>query len=112
MLVEGSSHGAMNGTTEVTVVPAPRDSVRRVVRLVNVFNDDTAAVTLKLYLKDGATLRQITELPAIPAKERKEYPENGGVYVLDTTSKSLVAKLAGGVVANQPVFTAHYGDSS
>ncbi len=111
MFTEGNAHALMNGTTEVTVVPAPRDSVRRVVRLVNVFNDDTAAVTFKLYLKDGATLRQLRE-ESIASKASREYPESGGVFVLDATTKSLVAKLGAGPAANQPVVVASWGDSS
>ena len=111
MFTEGSGDALMNGTTEVTVVPAPRDSMRRIVRLVNFFNDDTGGVTVQLYLKNGATLRQLREA-ALGSKATAEYPSNGGVYVLDSTTKSLVAKLTGAPAANQPIVTAHWGDSS
>ena len=110
MFTEGNAHGTMNGTTEVTLVSAPRDSVRRVVKLVNLFNDDTATATVHLYLKDGATLRQLRQ-QAIPTKETREYPERG-VYVLDATTKSIVAKLAGVPALSQPIFSANWGDSS
>ena len=106
---EGNSHGTTAGTTEVTVVAAPRPLVRRIVKKLTFYNRDGGNVTLSLFLADGATRRQIKR-KLLVATEDLELP-SGGIYVLDKPTKSLVATLAANP-ATQTDFTSHYGDSS
>ncbi len=56
---EGSSVGALNGSTVVDIVAAPAASTRRVVKSVSIFNSDTASVVLTVYYNDNGTQRVI-----------------------------------------------------
>jgi hypothetical protein len=61
-VVEGSSEGAVNGTTDVTIVAAPAASTRRIVKYITVYNGDTAAVTFNLKYNSNGTQRQIAKV--------------------------------------------------
>jgi hypothetical protein len=56
---EGSSDGALNGTSQVTVVAAPAASTRRTIKSITIENRDTAAVTVTLSYNNNGTLRTI-----------------------------------------------------
>jgi len=56
---EGSSDGALNGTSQVTVVAAPAASTRRTIKSITIENRDTAAVTVTLSYNNNSTLRTI-----------------------------------------------------
>jgi len=106
--VEGSNDGVLNSTTAVTIVAAPAASTRRIVRSIVVQNKDTASVTLTLLYDNNATQRQICKV-ALAANDTLSVDD---VFVLDATTKTIKAKLAGAVAANQPEFVATYGDAS
>lgn len=57
--VEGSTDGALNGSSNVTAVAAPAASTRRVIKTITVQNRDTAAVTLTVQYNDNGTFRNI-----------------------------------------------------
>ena len=59
---EGSSDGALNGTSSVTIVASPASSTRRLVKTIYISNTDTASVTLTVSYNDNATLRQIAKV--------------------------------------------------
>jgi hypothetical protein len=59
---EGSTDGALNGTSQVTLVAAPAASTRRLVKTVYIENKDTAAVTLTITYNNNATLRNIAKV--------------------------------------------------
>ena len=59
---EGSSDGALNGTTSVTLVASPASSTRRLVKTIYISNTDTSAVTLTISYNDNSTLRQIVKV--------------------------------------------------
>jgi hypothetical protein len=59
---EGSTDGALNGTSQVTLVAAPAASTRRLVKTINIQNKDTAAVTLTITYNNNATLRNIAKV--------------------------------------------------
>ena len=59
---EGSTDGALNGTSQVTLVAAPAASTRRLVKTINIQNRDTAAVTLTITYNNNATLRNIAKV--------------------------------------------------
>jgi len=60
--VEGSSDGALNGTTQVTLVASPAASTRRLIKTIYVENRDTAAVTITVTYNNNATLRNIAKV--------------------------------------------------
>ena len=60
--VEGSSDGALNGTTAVTVVAAPAASTRRIIKTIYVENKDTAAITITVTYLNSATSRTIVRV--------------------------------------------------
>ena len=60
--VEGSSDGALNGTTAVTVVAAPAASTRRIIKTIYVENKDTAAITITITYLNSATSRTIVRV--------------------------------------------------
>jgi hypothetical protein len=60
--VEGSSDGALNGTSQVTLVSAPAASTRRLIKTIYIENRDTAAVTVTITLNNSSTLRNIAKV--------------------------------------------------
>jgi hypothetical protein len=59
---EGSSDGALNGTSAVTVVSAPASSTRRLIKTIYISNLDTVANTIIVSYNDNSTLRQIAKV--------------------------------------------------
>jgi|GEM_PF-2329428 len=57
---EGSTDGALNGTTQVTMVAAPAASTRRLVKTIYIENKDTAPITIIVTLNNNGTLRTIS----------------------------------------------------
>jgi len=60
--VEGSSDGALNGTTQVTLVSSPASSTRRLIKSVYIENKDTVANTITITLNNNGTLRNISKV--------------------------------------------------
>ena len=60
--VEGSSDGALNGVTQVTMVASPAASTRRLIKSIFIENRDTASVTLTVTLNSNGTLRNIAKV--------------------------------------------------
>jgi hypothetical protein len=60
--VEGSSDGALNGTTQVTLVASPAASTRRLIKSIFIENRDTASVTITVTLNNNGTLRNIAKV--------------------------------------------------
>lgn len=58
---EGSSNGAFNSTSDVTLVAAPAASTRRVIKSITVYNRDTASITFTLKFDDNGTQRFLTK---------------------------------------------------
>jgi hypothetical protein len=59
---EGSSDGALNGTSSVTLVASPASSTRRLIKTIYIANIDTAPVTLTISYNDNSTLRTINKV--------------------------------------------------
>jgi len=56
---EGANDGALNGTSQVTLVAAPAASTRRTIKSITVENKDTAAVTVTISYNNNGTLRTL-----------------------------------------------------
>jgi hypothetical protein len=61
-ITEGATDGSLNGSTDVSVVPAPSGSNRRVIKDITIYNGDTAAVTLFVKYDNNATQRTIAKV--------------------------------------------------
>lgn len=59
---EGANDGALNGTTDVTLVSAPASSTRRVIKSITIENRDTAAVTVTIKYDNNGTQRIIARV--------------------------------------------------
>ena len=106
---EGSSDGALNGTTEVALVAAPASSTRRIVKSASVHNRDNAAVTLTVRYKSASGTRVLW---AGTLQVGDTWQLDGEVLILDATTKSLAAVLAGAPTTTQPDFVCAYADVS
>lgn len=61
-ITEGATDGELNGSTDVTVVPAPTSTNRRVVKDITIYNGDSAAVTIFIKYDNNATQRTIAKV--------------------------------------------------
>jgi hypothetical protein len=61
-ITEGATDGALNGSSDVTVVPAPTGLNRRVIKGITIFNGDTAAVTVLIKYDNNATQRTLVKV--------------------------------------------------
>ena len=78
--VEGMYPIQLNGTSFVTILPAPASGTRRVVKSVMFFNDDTMTHTITLYLTDNITDYPITKI-TLPAGASWASDDQTGVNV-------------------------------
>lgn len=104
----GNSNGAMNSTTQVTLVSAPAAATQRGVRNTTFFNRDTIAHTITIKLNDNGTLRTL-DSQTVAAGQAWMY----SVFkVLDATTKTLVAVMGEVISTTQPDFDSAWSDNS
>jgi len=109
---EGSTDGALNGTTPVTLAAAPASSTRRTIKSLTIQNRDTAAVTVTLQYNNNSTLRQICKFTlAIDDTLTLEntYDANGQMKTVSTTG---TVNLATSVTGTLPVANGGTGVTS
>jgi hypothetical protein len=61
-ITEGATDGSLNGSTDVTIVPAPSGTNRRVIKNITIYNGDTAAVTVLIKYDNNATQRTLIKV--------------------------------------------------
>ena len=101
VFTEGSTDGALNGSTPVTLVAAPGASTRRVVKSLTIQNRDTAAVTITLQYNNNTTLRQVMKVTlAINDTFSLEgtYDTNGQFKYVSTTGTVNLATSVTGIL--------------
>lgn len=59
---ESANDGALNGTSQVTIVAAPASGAKRVIKSITIENRDTSAVTITLSYDNNGTLRTIANV--------------------------------------------------
>lgn len=107
---EGGSNGALNGGTPVTIVAAPAAATRRLVRLINIANRDTANVTLTITkVVSGGTDSVLVSAMQLAPGDTLIYDD---VVVLDATTKSITAVLSGAVSTTEPDWNTTWGDAT
>ena len=99
--------GTSNGTSDVTVIPAPDAGAKKRVRLITLDNLDTKSVKVRLFYVDGANSRRLMET-TLTKDAHLEFPTNGSYLVLDAANTSIKLNLAGAVTTNELDWTAHW----
>lgn len=105
---EGSNDGTLNGTLAVTVVAAPSNGVRRLVRTITIYNADTVRHLVTLRLNNNGTYRTLWK-GTLAIGDTLIFNDP---LVLDTTTKSIEALMGEAATTSNPDFTAHWGDAS
>lgn len=103
-----SLDGVLNGATPVTIVSSPAASTSRDVRFINIYNADSAAVTVTLRYVNGANTRILWKITLQVGESVKDET----LPVLDATNKSITAVMAGAPATTNPDFVATYGDET
>jgi len=80
----GSTDTQTNNTTAVTIAAAPGASTQRQVKMVSIFNADTANATVTVSLNNNATLRTMVSVLLKP-NQTLQFAENAW-SVIDSTS--------------------------
>jgi hypothetical protein len=62
LFTEAANDGALNGTSDVTVVAAPAATYRRIIKKIFIENRDTAAVTITVKYDNNGTQRNIVKV--------------------------------------------------
>ncbi len=101
-------HSISNGTTEVTILDAPEERGKRMVKSMTIRNVDTATATVIVQLADGATNREIVKI-ALLVDETLQYTDATGFKVIDTDGNT---KVGGGGGFAAPTGAVDLGDSS
>ena len=91
--ITNSQDGTLSDTSEVTLVPAPLSGQNNV-RTVIIANINSDYVTVRIQLANGAARRNIWVGTLSPG-DTWSFGESGDVLVLDSPSKSMIAKLDG-----------------
>ena len=58
---EGALDGTLNGTSDVTVVTAPGNGTRRIIKTIAIQNRDSASVTITVKLDNGTSQRRLAQ---------------------------------------------------
>lgn len=107
-LTETASDGTLNGSTEVTLVAAPAASHRIVVKNLTIWNADTVANVIKVYVKNSTDLRYLCQI-TLAVGDSLVFGEEDFI-VLDGTGKSLRAKMGGAVTTTNPDYNVCWAD--
>lgn len=99
--------GTTNGTSDVTIIPAPDAGAKKRVKLITVDNVDSATVTVRIFYVDGANSRRMIS-ETLTSGSNLEYPKSTTPFILDATNSSVKLNLAGSVSATEPDWTAHW----
>lgn len=94
----GGDDGQLNGTTPVTVVPSPGASEQNVVVLITIQNRDTATVNVTLRKVSAGGTRQLWK-GDLNVGDTLEWD---GRVVLDATTDSITAVMAGAAATTNP----------
>jgi len=100
-------HSVSDGTTEVTILDAPEERAKRLVKAMTIRNSDTATATVTLQLDDNGTKREILKVIML-ADETLIYTDTTGFKIIDTDGNTKV----GGGGFDSPTGAVDIGDSA
>lgn len=96
----GTQNGVSNSTTAVTIVSAPAASTQRSLKYCNIYNRDTAAITVTVQYNDNTTIREMLVV-TLAVKDTLQFIDTEGWAVIDTNGqKKSIASVTGTVTAN------------
>jgi len=98
--LEAPETGTLNNTTDVTIVSSPAASTNRLIKDINIYNRDTAAVTVTIKFIDGANTRILWKGTLQPGESKcmeGVYDTNGALKV------SVPSVMATAIVGQVPV---------
>ncbi len=101
--------GTTNGTSDVTIVPAPATGAKKRVHLITVDNLDTKSATVRIFYVDGANSRRMIS-KTLTKNTNLEYPSTGAPLILDIPTTSIKLNLAGAVTTTELDWTAHWAE--
>jgi hypothetical protein len=96
----GSSNTATNNTTAVTAVAAPASSTERQVKLMTIYNADTASATVTVRYNDNGTTRTLIQ-PTLSVGDTLLYTDGEGFRVIDANG-NIKGVTSGGLTAPNP----------
>ena len=99
--------GTTNGTSDVTIIPAPATGAKKRIHLITVDNLDTKSATVRIFYVDGANSRRLSST-TLTKGTNLEYPSTGSPLVLDSTTTSIKLNLAGAVMTTELDWTTHW----
>lgn len=99
--------GVTNGTSDVTIVPAPNEGSVKRVRLITVDNIDSATAVVRIFYVHGSDSRRLIS-KSLTTNTNMEFPTVGESLVLDSTVTSIKLNLAGAVTTTELDWTAHW----
>jgi len=104
----GTQNGVSNNTTAVTIVTAPGASTQRSLKYLNIYNRDTAQITVTVQYNDNTTIREMLVV-VLAVKDTLQYIDTEGWAVIDTNGqKKSIANVT--VTAALPAGTNNIGD--
>ena len=106
--VGGADDGTLNGTTPVTLVPAPAAATTRLPKTITIQNRDTAVVTVTLRKVSAGGTRQLWK-GDLDVGDTLIWDDAVG---LDDTSSSITAVMSGAAATTNPDWTSTWGDAS
>lgn len=105
---ESNNAGALNGTTAVDIVAAPGASTRRLVRNINIYNADTAAVTVTVRYNANGSLYIICKI-TLQVGDTLVLDQDD-LKVLDATTDKIQALMSGAAATTNPDYNTTYAD--
>lgn len=106
--VGGSDDGTLNGTTPVTLVPAPAAATNRLIKTMTIQNADTAVVTVTLRKVSAGGTRQLWK-GDLDVGDTLIWND---VVGLDDTGSSITAVMSAAAATTDPQWTSTWGDAT
>ena len=105
--LDAHGDGVTNGTSDVTIVPAPASGTVKRIHLITVDNVDSATAVVRIFYVNGANSRRLIS-KSLTTNTNMEFPTNGKDLVLDATNTSIKLNLAGAVTTTELDWTVHW----
>lgn len=78
-----AAHGISAGAADIEILPAPSATRKRQLKFLSIYNRDTVAAVVRVFLLDGATERDIVKI-TLPAGSTLIYTDGEGFRVISS----------------------------
>jgi hypothetical protein len=103
--LSGGNDGTTNNTTAVSIVPAPGALTQRQVKIITVYNADTASAIVTVRYKNGASTRKICVVTLVPGSTLF-YTDGEGFRVIDSSGALVTTAATGNYFMGIQILTA------